>query len=508
MLWPRLGKFDLFCNAALHLAVLFLLLTSTVQAQSAPAPKSNQFLITSDIHFNPMADPAIVGALSATPPTQWESILNQSKLTAFSPYGQDTNWWLLQSALDQMQKTLPHPAFIMITGDLLAHNFPDSFAKTLHDKDREHYRAFVRKTVDFLALEFRQRFVNTQVLLAIGNNDEECGNYSIHPHGMFLIDTAELARDLAHADDGFVASWKALGSYNVPHPVVPGVRIIVLNTVFFSNRYHAASFQDGCASVPPTGGPALLTWLESSLSEAKRANEKVWLVFHIPPGIDGFSTIQKYLSLTHGAPAPTTRICSKAIVPMWVPTWTAQFDDLLEKYQDTVIATLAGHTHADDFRLLNTTATNPLFIVINPPMSPIYGQNPAFRVASFTSDGMLADQTTYYLTNLDHASRNDAGQWEKEYTFSKEWKKPLLDAASLKSIYSQIQSDEKARNLWFKLYNVSRLSDPLPMSALRGFYCAIGSLDPASYEACYCPPAFDRSVSTPHPDGREPDQTK
>jgi hypothetical protein len=507
MLWPRLGKFNLFRKPALHLAVLFLLLVSTLQAQSTPA-SSNQFLITSDIHFNPMADQAIVGALSATPPTQWESILNQSKLTAFSPYGQDTNWWLLQSALDQMQKTLPHPAFIMITGDLLAHNFPDTFAKAMHDKDREHYRAFVRKTVDFLALEFRQRFGNTQLLLAIGNNDEECGNYSIHPHGMFLIDTADLARDLARADDGFVASWKALGSYNIPLPTVPGVRILVLNTVFFSSKYHAASFQDGCASVPPTGGPALLTWLESSLSQAKQANEKVWLVFHIPPGIDGFSTIQKYLSLTHGAPAPTTHVCSKAIVPMWVPTWTAQFDDLLEKYQGTVIATLAGHTHADDFRLLNTTGTNPLFIVINPPMSPIYGQNPAFRVASFTPDGMLADQTTYYLTNLDHASRNNAGQWEKEYTFSKEWKKPLLDAASLKSIYSQIQSDEKARNLWFKLYNVSSLSDPLPMSALRGFYCAIGSLDPASYEACYCPPAFDRSVSTPHPDGREPDQTK
>ncbi|MGB8885691.1 MAG: hypothetical protein WCC87_03160 [Candidatus Korobacteraceae bacterium] len=486
--------------AILHLSVFVLvLLVSTTQAQTKPATPSNQFLIASDIHFNPMADPALVSALSAANPTLWESILNQSKLTAFSPYGQDTNWWLLQSALDQMQKTLPHPAFIMITGDLLAHNFPDSFARAMHDKDREHYRAFVRKTVDFLALEFRQRFGNTEILLAIGNNDEECGNYTIHPHGMFLIDTAGLARDLAHADDGFLASWQALGSYNVPHPVVSGVRIIGLNTVFFSSKYRAASFQDGCASVPATGGPALLTWLESSLSQAKKDNEKVWLVFHIPPGIDGFATIQKYLSLTHGAAARTTQVCSKAIVPMWVPTWTAQFDELLEKYQGTVIASLAGHTHADDFRLLNTSGTSPLFIVINPPISPIYGQNPAFRVASFTPDGMLADQTTYYLTNLDQASRNDAGRWEKEYTFSKEWKKPALDADSLESIYSRIQSDEKARNLWFKLYNVSRSSDPLPEDALRGFYCAIGSLDPASYEACYCPAASFRGLATPHP---------
>ena len=124
MLWPRLGKFDLFRNPALYLAsVLFLLLVSTASAQSAPG-NSHQFLLTSDIHFNPMADPALVSALSASPPTQWESILNQSKFTAFSRYGQDTNWWLLRSALNQMRQTLPNPAFILITGDLLAHDFP------------------------------------------------------------------------------------------------------------------------------------------------------------------------------------------------------------------------------------------------------------------------------------------------------------------------------------------------------------------------------------------------
>ena len=56
------------------------------------------------------------------------------------------------------RKTLPHPAFVMINGDLLAHSFPSTYRNATHDANREDYRAFVRKTVEFLALELRKRF--------------------------------------------------------------------------------------------------------------------------------------------------------------------------------------------------------------------------------------------------------------------------------------------------------------------------------------------------------------
>ena len=194
---------------------------------------------------------------------------------------------------------------------------------------------------------------------------------------------------------------------------------------------------------------------------------------------------------------------------MWVPSWTARFDGLLQKYDGTVIANLAGHTHTDDFRLINTGGSNPSFVLINPPVSPVYGQNPAFRIVTYAADGTLSDQTTYYLTNLKHASRDVAGRWKNEYTFSRKWRKPQLDATSLGAIYDQIQANHKDRDLWFKLYNVSHAGEPVPPASLRGFYCAIGSLDPDSYEACYCPSApVNRTYSTSHPDWREPVQTK
>jgi len=101
---------------------------------SAETP-SNTFLVVSDIHFNPMADPSLAGDLVAADPTQWETILERSRLTRFSQYGEDTNWWLLRSALDQMRLTLPRPTFIMVPGDFLAHDFPANYAAVTHDNE-------------------------------------------------------------------------------------------------------------------------------------------------------------------------------------------------------------------------------------------------------------------------------------------------------------------------------------------------------------------------------------
>jgi len=466
--------------------------------QSAAAP-SNTFLVVSDIHFNPMADTTLVADLVAADPAQWETILERSKLTRFSQYGQDTNWWLLRSALDQMRVTLPHPAFIMVPGDLLAHEFPQTFAKITHNNDREHYRAFVLKTLDFLALEFRKRFGDIKILVTPGNNDEECGDNSIEAHGRFLNDTAELARDSAQADGRFKKEWKALGIYNVPHPVIPGVRVISLSTAFFSYRYQPASFSQGCAPVTSNAANEVLAWLESNLAAAKQANEKVWLLFHVPPGIDVAATMHEYESLAKEGPSPAAAVCHKAVVPMWSPEWTVQFDSLLETYQDTVIASFAGHTHTDDFRLIGTSGSRQEFVLINPPITPVDNRNPAFRVVTFNSDGSLADQSTYYLTDLTCATSKAKGQWTREYQFSQEWKAKQLNAASLETIYKQIGSEQNFQEQWLKLYNVSRTTAKAPAGQIRGPYCAIEHLDPESYATCYCTNESSHGVPSPRP---------
>ena len=209
-------------------------------------------------------------------------------------------------------------------------------------------------------------------------------------------------------------------------------------------------------------------------------------MFHIPPGIDGWAS-------THPSGEEATvnnasaSSCAASIVPMWVPEWTARFDELLGRYHGTVMASFAGHTHTDDFRMVSAKGASKQFVLIDPAVSPVYDQNPSFRVVSFASDGSLADQTTFYLTNLRQAGGNTRGRWKQEYKFSRRWEMRQLDGASLAKIYEKIASQNKERELWLKLYMVSSSAEPIPADDVKGLYCAIDALDPQSYQSCYCP---------------------
>src|SRR6516162_6601611 len=190
--------------------VLATLLALALSAQASP--KESKFLWISDLHFNSMADPMLVKDLQTTEFKEWEPILERTEPRSLSLYGSDTNWWLLKSALQQFPATLRRPAFIMVTGDLLAHRFHETFKAVTHDTDEEHYRAFVLKTTQFLAWEMRQRFPGTKIFITPGNNDNDCGDYTIVPDGTYLSDTAPIAKELAGGDDEFASAWKSLGS--------------------------------------------------------------------------------------------------------------------------------------------------------------------------------------------------------------------------------------------------------------------------------------------------------
>jgi sphingomyelin phosphodiesterase acid-like 3 len=334
---------------------------------SRPRPTNQQVLIASDLHFNPFADPTLAADLAKAPVHRWEAILSRSSSTAYSPYGQDTNWWLLRSALDAMRKAEPDPTLVMITGDLLAHGFPQKYAQAIPDTNRDHYRVFVAKTVSFIALELRKRYSKPQILLTPGNNDDDCGDYNIEAGGPFLSDTARTIRGLARASGRFTEEWKSLGSYTLQPRGIRGLRIVSVNSVFFSNKYQSVNFADGCAAVQSDGPARTFSWLESTLSRAAQNREKVWIMMHIPPGIDGYSTMVSYRSLSQAASSAPRDLCSQAIVPMWKPFWTDLFDRLMAQYPTTITAIFAGHDHTDDFRVIHSGEAGQQFVLIDPP---------------------------------------------------------------------------------------------------------------------------------------------
>ena len=443
-----------------------LLASSSVAATGTS--KSSQFFWVSDIHFNPFADPALVDKLVGAPPSDWSRILNESSLSNFSKFGEDTNWQLFRSALRAMQSTVPDPAFTLVTGDLLAHHFREQFDANATVHDDASYLEFVRKTVEFEALELH-RVSPKATIIALGNNDADCGDYLIQSDGRFLRDTGPMVARLAGAsyESAFSKPWNAFGSFSVAHPVLPRHRVIVLDTSFLSYRH-----EPGCGGNAVDTGNEMLSWLADELAAAKQHHEKVWLVYHIPPGIDSYATLRHK---TAGTAAPA--------VTFWRSSYAATFEPLLRQDHSTVEASFAGHTHLDDFRLIDIKSRFRSVVIMTPGLSPNIGQNPAFRVVTIDK-GKLKNQSTYYLTNLASAGPQLQADWKLEYDFDQAWGMHNLNAASYHKLWRLISQSSEAQNRWMSFYSVSKPGTFITPATFSASHCASGYLSANAFETC------------------------
>ena len=154
------------------------------------------------------------------------------------------------------------------------------------------------------------------------------------------------------------------GNYALPHPTVPGMELISLNDVYWSNRYS----EDSCHPESDHQGRSVMKWLEGQLKNAKKKNMKVQLIMHIPPGADVFSTYAKsHMGMSF----------AQAVQLFWAPKYQREFLELVKDYPGVLVSGFAGHTHMDDFRVLDEgTGTAPFFIHICPTISPDPGQQP------------------------------------------------------------------------------------------------------------------------------------
>jgi sphingomyelin phosphodiesterase acid-like 3 len=454
--------------------LLALALTALI---AASAGAQQQFLALSDVHFDPMADAALVDRLAAAAPEKWAAILDGAADRRVVGYGRDTNWPLLRSALQQMQASLPHPAFILVSGDFLAHDYRRRFERAAQAHGGDAYRRFVVDTFRFIALQLRRHFPGVPILPTLGNNDAVCGDYRIEPNGPFLSEVQPILKDLVKVglEKGFAQDWQRLGNYRVTLPGAGGIELISLNSVYFSPRYENACGRRGAANP----AAATLDWLAAQLDRAAAAHRRVWLLYHIPPGIDAFA------SLRRGS-------CPAHFVSMWRPEDIARFETLLRRRAGTIVAAFAGHTHTDDIRLFAGDG----FALITPAVSPIFGQNPGFRIVSFDDAGGIRDTAIYDLANLATAASGEAApEWQEEYRFTSFWGVPRVDRASLARLYDEIGKDAAAHERWARLFAVSSPgfwhAGTLPAAVIaraqRAEYCAAGHLDTASYGQCYCP---------------------
>jgi sphingomyelin phosphodiesterase acid-like 3 len=451
-------------------------------AQAAPAAQATvPALLVSDIHFEPFWDPAKTAQLAATPASGWNAILaapdsadREARFEALQnschARGVDTSRTLFNSSLKAMRADAAGIRFITISGDLISHSFQCKFTTLFPKSTLADYRAFVEKTIEYVLLSLRAAFPGVPVYAALGNNDSDCGDYQIDANSAFLADTGKVfAADFSGADRKQAAEEFAVGGYYSAAMPLKNTRMLVLDDLFMGKRYST------CANKPDEkAGVEQIAWLKQQLDQARQGKEKVWVMAHIPTGVDPYSTIVKGKDLCAGK-EPTMFLASEALT------------DTLASYGDVIQLAIFAHTHMDEMRLLvGEKADRAVPMKMVPSISPIDGNNPSFTVAQVDpASAVLMDYRVFAASNQTGVDT----AWTEEYEYAQSYQEPSFSAASLANLTGKFKADPGAKTQGSENYlahylvgNAGRELTPF----WPQYVCALSNHTEDAYRACAC----------------------
>lgn len=473
------------------LAFILVAAVSDTIAQNAsvrkPATQDTvNALFVSDIHFEPFRDPDKAVKLAAAPVPEWRSILAAPDSTdreerwaaiekACPTRGEDSTYALYESSLRAIRREARDARFVVVGGDLIAHSFTCKFAAAFPNAAREDYRAFVEKTIAFVIGSLRQALPGVPVYAALGNNDSDCGDYQLDANSAFLESTGKLmAADLRKDEKQRAENDFAAGGYfsaSLPAPI-EHTRILVLDDLFMSRRYQTCG---GKSDEAPAA--AQIAWLEHQLDVARKSGEKVWVIAHIPPGVDPYSTATKGASICAGK-APTMFLSSEAL------------PETLAKYGDVIRLAIFAHTHMDELRLLEPAEPSAqergVAVKMVSSISPVNGNNPSFTIARVEpKTATLKDYRVFVASNQTGIDTT----WSEEYDFAEAYHEANFSATSLKKLIGKFDAAPAAQSPESQNF-IQSYSPGHGLRELQLFWpqylCALKNDAGAAFASCVC----------------------
>ncbi len=110
------------------------------------------------------------------------------------------------------------------------------------------------------------------------------------------------------------------------------------------------------------------------------------------------------------------------------------------KHPGLVAQTLTAHTHMDEYRIIFPG----IVADTTPGITPYFGNNPAFKVFTFSRDTLKATDYTSY--NYDLATSPE--HFNSYYTFSTAYSMPGLLDESLVQLYPQLPVDSAKQTVY------------------------------------------------------------
>ena len=387
---------------------------------------NNTFLAVSDVHIEDTMTGTTYGKVTGT--DLWNE--TKAKIEAFA----------------KKEK----PKFMVYLSDLPAYDSRD-----LNTPENIRKR---RKNTHTMLENLRALVVDVPILYLPGNNDSLEGDYHSFADengNTVLTKDANSSNPWPIINRGS-SSMKVMnldslhlnfGYYSVD--LVDGantLKVIALNTVIFcsKNSYHSDDL------VPQQkAAQDQMYWLDQKLN-GLGANDRVMIVMHIPPGMDGYKNTHHghgeitYSKMWSDALYYTTKDAKGKTVKMELQD---AFIQLVADHKQNIVGMLNGHTHLDGLRRVynSTPKQTPEFVtysVTTPGIAVNHGNNPGFKMFTYNSSTFdLIDFKTYYASPTNSTEDRDF-EYAKDafYTFREEYN--VTDStATIRSVIENSPTD-------------------------------------------------------------------
>ena len=156
-------------------------------------------------------------------------------------------------------------------------------------------------------------------------------------------------------------------------------------------------------------------------------------------------------------------------------------------YAPIITAGFGGHTHVDDFRILQDEKApedSLGFFRIGPSVSPIFKNNPAYQLMDYDRKSFSLKNYDVFYLNLASPGTVATG-WKKEYNFSEAYGQQSITAASLHDVFKGFKRPGSMQNEYMLYYNTSYTLQPVVTKAnLQTYLCTIAFWMPTEFDNC------------------------
>lgn len=219
-----------------------------------------------------------------------------------------------------------------------------------------------------------------------------------------------------------------------------------------------------------------MEWLRSEFTKARDRREHVWVLAHIPPGVDPYTTALKMRDVC-GGQSPEMFLASDELA------------GVLRDFSDVVQLVLFGHTHFDEVRFLKSQReASPAGVAVKlvPSISPINGNRPAFTLAYIdAANAMLMDYRVYAASNQTGVN----AEWSEKYDFAQTYQQPSFSAATVDKLIAGFKADPGAKSAPSQSYlrNLGVRQHAFILTLLwPQFVCGLSNTTAETFKACLC----------------------